>query len=160
MTVDDKTQLISCGICDGRGETRVIYDDVEVYFPCECRGGPSVGPEPMPLNLRVADPTRARDIFESLVARPRDARLYKLRRQVARAMLTAADHPNLAGVPRLVDTGMILDDLHRSELLSSFRDSHPDLTTRVDRLGHAARALAEMHEIVRDAPLRVRLSDA
>jgi hypothetical protein len=156
MTVDDRTQPITCRICGGGGETRVICDDVEFYLPCECRGGPPADTPSAP----VSDPARMREIFDALAAGPGDGRLYQLRMLVARAMATAAFYPYLIGMPRLVDAGMILDDKHRADLLSNFRDPRLDLTARADRLGQSARALAELCEVVRHAPLRVRLSDA
>src|SRR5690349_11780324 len=130
MTRQDGSAGVACELCNGSGEVREYYDDVEICAICECRGGPPAGLKPVPLGLPVADPTRMRRIFDALVAEPGDGNLFCLRLQVARAMATAANHPYLCGVPRLIDAGMILDDYHRSDLLSNFRDSRPDLTNR------------------------------
>jgi hypothetical protein len=150
MKVDDRTCRAACRACGGNGEVRTLYDDVEAYVPCECRGGPPAGLAPRAIGYAIADPTRMREIFDALVATPDDGPLYELRQQVARAMATAGEHRHLAGASRLVERGMILDDFHRADLLSNFREPS------IER----ARHLAELRDVVSHAPLRVRLSDA
>ena len=147
---------LPCPVCRGVGEVREFYDDVELFRPCECRGGPP-GPS---AGTPAADPARRRELFEALVAEPADAPLYRLRTQIALAMATAAEFRHLRGCPRLVESGMILDSGHRLELLSNFRDLPPDLTIRSGQVSDLDLALVNLYQIVRHAPLRVRLSNA
>jgi hypothetical protein len=150
----------SCPFCGGAGEVRELYGDVEIYGPCECRGGPPATRHSVPVDTTSADPRRRREMFEALIAEPGDVRLYRVRQQIAVAMATAAELPQLLGCARLVDSGMILDHCHRIELLSNFRDLPADLTIYSGQLSDLALALVSLYQVVRHAPLRVRLSNA
>jgi hypothetical protein len=148
----------SCPICGGAGEVREIYDDVEVYSPCECRGGRPAALHSLPVDATSAGPAPRREIFEALVAEPSDVRLYRIREQIALALATAAELRHLRGCARLADSGMILDNCHRTELLSNFRDLPAHVTFGSGQVSDLA--LVNLYEIVRHAPVRVRLSNA
>lgn len=150
----------SCPVCGGTGKVRELYDDVEVFSTCECRGGPPAAPRHDPVDATSADPRRRRELFDALVADPGDVRLYRIRRQVALALATAAEFQQLRGCRRLVESGMILDQCHRTELLSNFRDLPSHVTFGSGQVSDLALALVNLYEIVRHAPLRVRLSNA
>ena len=149
----------SCPICGGAGEVREFYDDVEVYTACECRGGPPAGRTHARIDA-TADPARRHELFEALVAEPTNVRLYRIRKQIALALATAAEFRHLRGCSRLVESGMILDRCHRTELLSNFRDLPAHVTFGSGQVSDLALALVNLYEIVRHAPVRVRLSNA
>ena len=150
----------SCPFCGGAGEVRELYDDVEVYRACECRGGPPAARHSVPVDTTSADPRRRREMFEALVAEPTDIPLYRVRKQIALALATAAEFRHLRGCSRLVESGMILDHCHRTELLSNFRDQPAHVTFGAGQVSDLALALVNLYEIVRHAPMRVRLSHA
>jgi hypothetical protein len=151
---------LSCPICGGVGKVREFYDDVEVYRVCECRGGPPAAPRHVSVDATLADPARRRELFEALVAEPTDVRLFRTRKQIAMALATAAEFQQLRGCRRLVESGMILDNCHRIELLSNFRDLPAHVTFGSGQVSDLALALVNLYEVVRHAPLRVRLSNA
>jgi hypothetical protein len=150
----------SCPFCGGAGEVRELFDDVEIYRACECRGGPPAGSHAVPVDATFADPCRRRELFEALVAEPTDVRLFRIRKQIALALATAAEFQQLRGCQRLVESGMIVDNCHRTELLSNFRDLPAHVTFGSGQVNDLALALVNLYEIVRHAPLRVRLSNA
>src|SRR4051812_9272867 len=102
----------SCPVCGRTGEVREFYDDVQIFNPCECRGGPPTRPNTVPVGPAATDAIRRREIFEALVAEPTDVHRYRIRMQIALAMATADEHRHFRGVPQLLESGMILDDCH------------------------------------------------
>jgi len=150
----------SCLVCGGTGEVREIYDDVEVFNTCECRGGPPARSRYVQVDATSADPARRRELFEALIAEPADVRLYRVRKQIALAQATAAEFRHLRGCSRLVASEMILDSCHRIELLSNFRDLWSNTSIHAGRLSDVGLALINLYQIIRHAPVRVWLSNA